>query len=109
MARPVLGHPFASIDRARAWTGPFYGLSQLFCAVGREATGKPTITATTVECFDRGQRVASHVRSGLKGRHTTAEEHMLAKHRKMGQWSPERFIRFHLRPQERGRRREGKH
>jgi transposase len=28
-------------------------------------------TATTVECFHQGQRVASHVRSALKGRHTT--------------------------------------
>ena len=42
----------------------------------------------------RGQRVASHVRSPLKGRHTTADEHIPEKHRKMGQWSPERFIRW---------------
>jgi len=47
-----------------------------------------------VECFDRGQRVASHVRSARRGRHTTADEHMPEKHRKMGQWSPERFIRW---------------
>ena len=53
-------------------------------------------TATTVECIYRDQRVASHVRSPLKGRHTTADEHMPEKHRnrKMGQWSPERFIRW---------------
>ena len=52
------------------------------------------VTATTVECLYRGQRVASHVRSPLKGRHTTADEHMPEKHRKMGQWSPQRFIRW---------------
>ena len=51
-------------------------------------------TATTVECIDRGQRVASHVRSSLKGRHTTVAEHMPEKHRRMGQWTPERFIRW---------------
>ena len=52
------------------------------------------LTAHTVECFHRGQRVASHVRSSRKGRHTTAAEHMPEKHRQMGDWTPERFIRW---------------
>ena len=52
------------------------------------------LTATTVECLYHGQRVASHVRSSLKGRHTTVDEHMPEKHRRMGQWTPERFIRW---------------
>ena len=50
------------------------------------------LTATTVECIYRGRRVASHVRSSFKGRHTTVDEHMPEKHRRMGQWTPERFI-----------------
>ena len=33
-------------------------------------------TATTVELFHRGQRVASHARSSVRGRHTTNPEHM---------------------------------
>ena len=52
------------------------------------------LTAHTVECLYRGQRVASHVRSSLKGRHTTADEPMPERHRRMGQWTPERFIRW---------------
>ena len=60
--------------------------------VGRQLDVR--LTATTVECIYRGQRVASHMRSPLRGRHTTADEHMPEKHRKMGQWSPERFIRW---------------
>ena len=52
------------------------------------------LTARTVECFHRGQRVASHVRSSRKGRHTTATEHMPEKHRQMGDWTPDRFIRW---------------
>ncbi len=52
------------------------------------------LTAHTVECLYRGQRVASHVRSPLKGRHTTADEPMPERHRRMGQWTPERFIRW---------------
>jgi transposase len=51
-------------------------------------------TATTVECFHRGVRVASHLRSHLRARHTTLPEHMPEKHRRMGQWSPERFIQW---------------
>ena len=50
------------------------------------------LTARTVECFHRGQRVASHVRSPVKGRHTTTAEHMPEKHRRMGDWTPDRFI-----------------
>ena len=51
-------------------------------------------TANTVECLYRGERVASHVRSHLRGRHTTVAEHMPEKHRRMGEWSPERFTRW---------------
>ena len=51
------------------------------------------LTARTVECFHRGQRVASHVRSSRKGRHTTAPEHTAEKHRQMGEWTPNRFVR----------------
>ncbi len=49
-------------------------------------------TARTVECLHRGARVASHRRSHRWGKHTTAPEHMPEKHRKMGEWSPERLI-----------------
>ena len=50
------------------------------------------LTARTVECLHRGQRVASHVRSPHRGRHTTAAEHRPEKHRRMGDWTPDRFI-----------------
>ena len=52
------------------------------------------ITENTVECFYQGRRVASHLRSPLKGRHTTVAEHMPASHRQYAQWSPERIIRW---------------
>ena len=46
-------------------------------------------TERTVELFHRGQRVASHVRSHMPGRHTTVAEHMPEKHRRFAQqWSP---------------------
>jgi transposase len=48
----------------------------------------------TVECFHKGQRVASHPRSHLKGRHTTLPEHLPAAHRSYAQWTPQRLIRW---------------
>ena len=48
----------------------------------------------TVECFHRGARVASHVRSHLKGHHTTVAEHTPPAHRYYAEWTPERLIRW---------------
>ena len=48
----------------------------------------------TVECFHKGQRVASHRRSHLKGRHTTVAEHMPTSHRQYAEWTPQRLIRW---------------
>ena len=52
------------------------------------------ITDNTLECFHKGERVASHLRSWLKGRHTTVREHMPESHQQYGDWSPERLIRW---------------
>jgi transposase len=49
-------------------------------------------TATTVELFLRGERVTSHARSYVRGKHTTKPEHMPVSHQKHAQWSPSRLI-----------------
>jgi len=51
-------------------------------------------TATTVEVFHKGQRVASHLRSHSRGRHTTVAEHMPKSHQAHLEWSPERISRW---------------
>jgi len=51
------------------------------------------ITDTTVEVFHKGRRVASHVRSSVKSRHTTIPEHMPSAHRRYAEWTPERIRR----------------
>jgi transposase len=53
-------------------------------------------TATAVECFFKGNRVAVHVRSSLRGRHTTLPEHMPEAHRKHLQWTPGRLLNWAL-------------
>lgn len=52
------------------------------------------LTATTVEAFRKGERVAAHVRSYVKGGYTTLKEHMPPEHRDYAEWSPARFIKW---------------
>ena len=50
------------------------------------------LTARTVECFHKGMRMASHVRSSLPGRHSTVTDHMPKAHQSYAEWTPERMI-----------------
>jgi transposase len=52
------------------------------------------VTATTVELYQRGERVASHVRSDERGRHTTQPEHMPKAHQKHLEWTPSRLVHW---------------
>jgi transposase len=51
-------------------------------------------TSTTVEIFQRGQRVASHARSYARGGYTTTAEHMPKAHRDHAEWTPTRMINW---------------
>ncbi|HET7160620.1 MAG TPA: IS21 family transposase, partial [Burkholderiales bacterium] len=57
--------------------------------VGKELDAR--VSATTVELFHRGVRVASHIRSRRTGSFTTSPEHMPASHREYAKWTPERL------------------
>jgi hypothetical protein len=48
-------------------------------------------TAATVELFHRGKRVAAHVRSTRRGRHSTLPDHMPSAHRACADWTHERM------------------
>jgi transposase len=52
------------------------------------------LTATTIEAFHKGERVAAHVRSYVRGTPTTVSEHMPSEHRAYAEWSPARFIQW---------------
>jgi len=52
------------------------------------------LTATTVEALHKGERVAAHVRSYVRGTHTTLREHMPPEHQQYADWSPSRFIQW---------------
>lgn len=50
--------------------------------------------ASRVEVFDRGQRVATHLRSFRKGGYTTLAEHMPKSHQAYAEWTPSRLIEW---------------
>jgi len=50
------------------------------------------LTATTIEAFIKGERVAAHVRSFIPHTHSTLKEHMPAAHQKYLEWTPSRMI-----------------
>lgn len=52
------------------------------------------LTATTVEVFHAGRRVASHVRAYGKGHYTTDPQHRPAAHQKHLEWTPSRIIQW---------------
>ena len=79
--RPALGplptqrYVFAEWKKARVNIDYHVELDRHYYSVPHALVGRQLdvrLTATTVECLYRGQRVASHVRSPLRGRHTTA-------------------------------------
>jgi transposase len=49
-------------------------------------------TTTSVEIFHHGTRVASHVRSHEKFKHTTVMAHMPTAHQKHAEWTPTRIL-----------------
>ena len=52
------------------------------------------LTATTVEAFHKGERVAAHVRSRVPHKYTTLPEHMPPEHRRYAEWTPSRMLEW---------------
>ena len=52
------------------------------------------LTASMVEVLYKGERVAAHARSQVKGSYTTLPDHMPPSHRYYAEWNPARFIQW---------------
>jgi transposase len=50
------------------------------------------VTASTVEIWHQGRRIASHARIYQKGRHQTQDAHRPPSHKKYLEWTPERIL-----------------
>lgn len=68
--------------------GHYYSVPYRFARQQIEAR----ITAATVEAFHRGQRIAAHARSLLKGQHTTLDAHMPPSHQAIAGWNDARLL-----------------
>lgn len=77
-----------SIDYHIAVEGHYYSVP---CALIKKEV-QVRMTHNTIECFYKGNRIASHCRSDQKGRHTTVSSHMPESHRQAGEWTSERLI-----------------
>jgi transposase len=97
--RPLPAEPyeFAEWKKVRVNIDYHVELDDHYYSVPYQLVRKPLevrFSARIVECFHKGQRVASHLRSHLKGRHTTVAEHMPTSHRQYAEWTPQRLIRW---------------
>lgn len=97
--RPLPAQRYEFAEWHKAWVGPDYHValdehyySVPYALIGHEIELR--VTASTVECLHRGQRVASHLRSSVKRHHTTVNEHMPSHHRHQAEWTPERLTRW---------------
>lgn len=91
---PAVPYEFAQWKQAKVHVdyhveveGHYYSVPHTL--VGRKLELRYSVT--TVEAFHQRQRVASHPRVDLRGRHTTLESHMPPHHR-YSKWSPQRLI-----------------
>ena len=97
-ALPSTPYEFAQWKKVRVHVDYHIELERHYYSVPHALVGKQLqarYTANTVECFHRGQRVASHLRAHTKGHHSTIAEHMPEKHRRFAeQFSPARFTQW---------------
>ena len=94
-ALPVTAYPYADWKRARV--APDYHIE-----IGGHYYSVPSklireivdarITGTTVEIFHKSERIAAHVFSAVKHRHTTITEHMPSAHRRYAAWTPAKMM-----------------
>lgn len=79
-----------NIDYHVAVEGHYYSVP--YALVRREVEVR--LTATVVEIFHKGQRVASHFRSHRQGQHSTVTGHMPKPHQHYLEWTPQRLIQW---------------
>jgi transposase len=94
-ALPVTAFPYADWKRARV--APDYHIE-----IGGHYYSVPSklirelvdarITGATVEIFHKNERIACHVLSPVKHRHTTITEHMPSAHRRYAAWTPAKMM-----------------
>lgn len=92
---PPTRHEFAEWKRAVVGIDYHVELGRHYYSVPYRYARQPVdvrATAATVEIFHRGERLASHPRCRLPGRHTTTAAHLAPAHRAVAGWNAPRFL-----------------
>jgi transposase len=77
----------AGLDYHVEIDGHYYSVPYRFARAELEAR----LTATTIELFHKGERIAVHLRASGNRRHTTVPDHMPSSHRRYADWTVERI------------------
>jgi transposase len=92
---PSTSYEYAEWKKARVGIDYHIEVERHFYSVPSALTRREVearLTASTVEVFYAGKRVAAHPRSTRHGSHTTESSHMPASHRAHLEWTPGRFL-----------------
>ena len=94
-ALPAQRYEYAEWQKAKVGVDYHVEVDEHYYSVPHALVGQHVMaryTASVVECCFKGQRVAAHVRSYARGRHTTLPEHMPKAHRRHLEWTPGRLL-----------------
>jgi transposase len=94
---PPVPYQYAEWKKAKVNIDYHIEIDRHYYSVPYQMVGKKMevrITTNTIEAFLKGQRVASHRRSYVKGGYTTLPEHMPASHRQYLKWTPDRILKW---------------
>jgi len=94
---PAVPYEYTEWGKARVHIDYHVEIDKHYYSVPYQLVGHQldfSLTLRTVEIFHKHQRVASHMRSFEKGRHTTLPEHMPKSHRAHADWTPERLVKW---------------
>ena len=93
---PPTAYEYAEWRRCRVGLDYHVAIDKHFYSVPHQLLRQEVearITASTVELFHRGHRVASHVRGANRHGPSTTIEHMPSAHRRYRDWTPDRIRR----------------
>ena len=94
---PAQRYEFATWRRAKVNIDYHVEVERHYYSVPYQLAGQVVevrLTNSVVEVFFKNQRVASHLRSYLKGRHVTEPAHMPDSHRRYLEWTPGRIVNW---------------
>lgn len=95
---PLPAYPYEMKEYSRAKVQKigyvYLSPDKSYYSVPYQYIGKDTIihyTRSGMEVFYNNERIASHIRSKIKGAYVTNKEHLSSSHRAYSEWSPEYF------------------